>query len=114
MKEFLDYPEFTVVATYKKLVIGCALMTPTSYIAYFVVHPDWQHAGIANSMLHHLIRVSPLKDLTLHVSASNPAMILYQKAGFKAEEFIVQFFDKYLPPKDQSMNKNAFLLRLRK
>ncbi|KAK6489896.1 cysteine-rich protein 2-binding protein-like isoform X1 [Huso huso] len=29
------------------------------------------------------------KDVTLHVSASNPAMLLYQKFGFKTEEYIL-------------------------
>ncbi|MGH0169772.1 UNVERIFIED_CONTAM: hypothetical protein FKN15_059642 [Acipenser sinensis] len=29
------------------------------------------------------------KDVTLHVSASNPAMLLYQKFGFKTAEYIL-------------------------
>jgi len=29
------------------------------------------------------------KDVTLHVSASNPAMMLYQKFGFKAEKLVL-------------------------
>jgi ribosomal protein S18 acetylase RimI-like enzyme len=51
--------------------------------------------------------------VTLHVSATNPAMLLYQGFGFKAEEFIINFYDKYLPPESR-MCKHAFLMRLRK
>lgn len=40
-------------------------------------------------------------------------MILYQKFGFKPEEFIADFYDKYYP--DDSVEcKHAFLLRLRR
>lgn len=53
------------------------------------------------------------KDVTLHVSASNPAMLLYQKFGFKAEEYILDFYDKYYPV-DSSECRHAFFLRLRR
>ena len=46
--EALDYPDFSVVVTYGRLVIGCAFMTPGAYISYVVVHPDWRGAGIAS------------------------------------------------------------------
>ena len=57
-------------------------------------------------------------DLTLHVSVTNPALILYQKYGFKAEEFIINFYDKYMAAnssKDSSssVSKNAFFIRLK-
>ena len=51
------------------------------------------------------------KDITLHVSASNPAMLLYQKFGFKPEEFILDFYDKYFPV-DSVDCRHAFFLRL--
>lgn len=53
------------------------------------------------------------KDVTLHVSASNPAMLLYQKFGFKAEEYILDFYDKYYPV-DSPECRHAFFLRLRR
>lgn len=53
------------------------------------------------------------KDVTLHVSASNPAMLLYQKFGFKSEEYILDFYDKYYPL-DSKECKHAFFLRLRR
>lgn len=53
------------------------------------------------------------KDVTLHVSASNAAMLLYQKFGFKAEEYILDFYDKYYPV-DSAECRHAFFLRLRR
>ena len=38
--------------------------------------------------------------------------LLYNRFGFKAEEFIVGFYDAYLDPKSRA-SKNAFRLRLR-
>jgi ribosomal protein S18 acetylase RimI-like enzyme len=82
-------------------------------------------------MLFHLISRNPNKDITLHVSTNNPAMVvllrsllstlsdpsptklLYNRFGFKAEEFIVGFYEDYLDPQSR-MSKNAFRLRLRR
>ncbi|KAJ1976366.1 hypothetical protein H4R34_004005 [Dimargaris verticillata] len=113
MNEALLNPEYSVVVLYKRLVIGCAFMTPDAYLTYITVAPGWEGAGIGSFMLYHLNQVSVGKDITLHVSANNPAMILYQGYGFKPEQFIVNFYDKYLP-EDSRLSKNAFLLRLRR
>ena len=51
------------------------------------------------------------KDITLHVSANNPAVLLYQKFGFKVEEHIHNFYDKYLPSNSTEC-KHALFLRL--
>lgn len=51
------------------------------------------------------------KDITLHVSATNSAICLYQKFGFKIEEVVLDFYDKYLPP-DSPYSHHAFFLRL--
>ncbi|CAG8551929.1 5015_t:CDS:10 [Acaulospora morrowiae] len=113
VSENLLFPDFSVVAMYKRLIIGCGFMTPEAYITYIAVLPGWQKSGIGQFMLYHLIQTNMGKDVTLHVSANNPAMILYQKFGFKPEEFIVNFYDKYLP--DGSLEcKNAFFVRLRR
>jgi len=83
-------------------------------------------------MLYLLISQNPKKDIILHVSANNPAMVslvtlnvqssmimiyiydqlLYNRFGFKAEEFIVGFYESYMSANSRG-SKNAFRLRLR-
>lgn len=60
--ESLSYPDFTVVALYKKLVIGCGFLVPDvshneAYISFLAVRKEWQRAGIASFMLYHLVQV---------------------------------------------------------
>ncbi|KAF9399209.1 Cysteine-rich protein 2-binding protein, partial [Mortierella sp. AD011] len=112
MTEALQYPEYSVVVLYKRLVVGCAFMTPEGYITYVAVSAGWEKAGIGQFMLYHLIQASNGKDITLHVSANNPAMIMYQKFGFKPEQFLINFYKEYLP-QDSLMCHNAFFVRLR-
>ena len=114
VSESLAFPDFSIVALYKRLVVGCAFMMPDGYITYFHVRKGWERAGIGSSMLFHLIQKasSTFNDVTLHVSANNPAMLLYQRFGFKAEGFFVDFYSKYYPS-DSNTCKNAFFLRLR-
>lgn len=52
------------------------------------------------------------RDITLHVSPNNPAMILYQKFGFKIEEFVQNFYENYISA-ESNLSKHAFFLRLR-
>jgi len=52
------------------------------------------------------------RDITLHVSPNNPAMILYQKFGFKIEEYVQNFYVNYFPT-ESPMSKHAYFLRLR-
>ncbi|ORZ16651.1 hypothetical protein BCR41DRAFT_352901 [Lobosporangium transversale] len=113
MTEALQYPEYSVVVLYKRLVVGCAFMTPEGYITYVVVSAGWEKAGIGQFMLYHLMQASEGKDITLHVSANNPAMIMYQKFGFKPEQFLINFYKEYLP-QDSVMCHNAFFVRLRR
>ncbi|RKP03713.1 hypothetical protein CXG81DRAFT_23685 [Caulochytrium protostelioides] len=114
VSENLLCPDYTIVATYRqKLVVGVALMTPEGYITYIAVRAGWDKAGIGRFMLYFLISAIGKKDVTLHVSANNSAMLLYQTFGFKPEGFIVGFYDQYLPA-DSSLCKNAFLVRLRR
>ncbi|KIJ55128.1 hypothetical protein M422DRAFT_41196 [Sphaerobolus stellatus SS14] len=105
----------TIIATYKRLVVGAAFLSSPeeTYITYVVVRPGWESVNIASTMLYLLIDANPRRDITLHVSASNPAMLLYNKLGFKAEEFVVGFYDDYLPRESKAC-KNAFRLRLRR
>lgn len=50
------------------------------------------------------------KDITLHVSADNDAIFLYQKFGFKIEDYIFNFYDKYMLL-DAPESRHAFFLR---
>ena len=116
--ECLQYPDFSCVVLYRKCVIGFAFMVPDvkcneAYISFLFTHPEWRGAGIATFMVYHLIQTCMGKDVTLHVSASNSAMLLYQKFGFKSEEFVLDFYDKYFPI-DSTECRHAFFLRLKR
>lgn len=116
LSECLQYPDFSCVALYRKLIIGFAFMVPDvkyneAYITFIFCHPDWRRAGIATFMLYHLIQTCMGKDVTLHVSATSSAVFLYQKFGFKVEELIHDFYDKYLPP-DSKECRHALFFRL--
>jgi len=116
--ECTQYPDFTVVALYGHLIVGCGFLTPDvkpceAYISFLFVHPDFQRAGIATFMLYHLIQTCMGKDVTLHCSVDNPAVLLYQKFGFKVEEFCLDFYSKYYPVKHY-LSKHAFFMRLKR
>ncbi|KAF8319208.1 hypothetical protein F5887DRAFT_1033845 [Amanita rubescens] len=104
----------TIVATYKKMVIGVAILSSPqeTYITYLAVKVGWDNSRIARAMLYHLIAMNPGKDITLHVSTNNTAMLLYNLFGFKAEEFVAGFYEDYLNEQSRA-SKNAFKLRLR-
>ncbi|PRD26051.1 UNVERIFIED_CONTAM: Cysteine-rich protein 2-binding protein [Trichonephila clavipes] len=115
MSECLEYPDFSCVVLYKKLIIGFAFMLPDvkyneAYISFIFCHPEWRQSGIGSCMLYHLIQTCMGKDVTLHVSASNAALFLYEGIGFEVEELIYDFYDKYLPP-DSKECRHALLLR---
>ena len=118
LSECLQYPDFTCVVLYGKLVIGCGFMTPDvkvneAYISFLLVHPDFQRCCIGKIMLYHLIQSCMGKDVTLHVSVDNPAMLLYQTMGFKAERYCLDFYRHYYP-EGHYLSKNAYFMRLRK
>ncbi|KAJ2775901.1 hypothetical protein IWQ57_000058 [Coemansia nantahalensis] len=113
VSEALQYPEFSVVALYRRRVVGCAFLTPDAYVTYVAVAAGWEGAGIAKYMVYHLTRTLPTKDVTLHVSATNPAMLLYQQLGFKPETYVTGFYRDYLP-KDSRACPHAFFMRLRR
>lgn len=116
LSDSLQYPDFSCVALYRKVIIGFAFMVPDvkyneAYITFIFCHPEWRRAGIATFMLYHLIQTCMGKDVTLHVSATSSAAFLYQKFGFKVEELIQDFYDKYLPPESKEC-RHALFLRL--
>lgn len=45
------------------------------------------------------------------MACNSPAVIFYQKFGFKIEEFIKNFYDKYYSD-SQNLSKDAFFMRL--
>jgi len=116
ISDSFDYkPErCTVIATYRRLVVGVAIMSSPqdAYITYLAVKAGWDNSQIATTMLYHLISLNPRRDITLHVSTNNPALLLYNRFGFKAEGFIAGFYENYLD-KGARASKNAFRLRLR-
>lgn len=105
----------SVIAMYGKTVIGAALLSSPqeTYITYLAVRAGWHNCQIATTMLYHLIMLNPHRDITLHVAANNPAMLLYNRFGFKAEEFITGFYEDYLDSQSRA-SMNAFRLRLRR
>lgn len=50
--------------------------------------------------------------ITIKVPDHDPKKLLYNRFGFKAEEFVVGFYGDYLDPQSR-LSKNAFRLRLR-
>ncbi|KAJ7173505.1 hypothetical protein C8R46DRAFT_1161374 [Mycena filopes] len=116
VSDSLEYsPErCTIVAAYGHLVVGVGIISSPreTYITYLAVRAGWDNTQIATTMLYHLITLNPHQDITLHVSANNSAMLLYNRFGFKAEEFVAGFYDAYLDPQSRA-SKNAFRLRLR-
>ena len=49
----------------------------------------------------------------LNTKPMGALQLLYNRFGFKAEEFVVGFYEDYLDPQSRA-SKNAFRLRLRR
>lgn len=121
MVEYLDYPDFGIVIMYKKMIIGCGFITPDAYITYMLIHPEWRGNAIGKRLLFLLLNRPSIRvqDVTLHVGIDNFAMTLYQEFGFKSEEFIENFYDKYYTSTNDSSytstsSKHAVFMRLRR
>ena len=68
LSECLQFPDFSCVAVYKKIVVGFAFLVPDvsyvdAYVSFIFTHPEWRRVGIAKFMLYHLIQVRILKIL---------------------------------------------------
>ncbi|KAF2884371.1 hypothetical protein ILUMI_21820 [Ignelater luminosus] len=116
VSDTLQYPDFSCVVLYRKLIIGFAFLIPDvkineSYLSFIFTRPGWRNSGIAKFMLYHLIQTSIGKDITLHVSQSNPALFLYQKFGFKVEYVVLDFYNRYMRD-DTRESKHAYFCRL--
>lgn len=116
LTECLQYPDFSCVVLYKKLIVGFAFIVPDvkvheNYISFIFVRPGWRNIGVGKFMIYHLIQTSMGKDITLHVAINNPGLFLYQKFGFKVEHVELNFYEKYLR-NDSFESKHAFFCRL--
>ena len=108
----------TVITMYDHLVVGAAFLSSPqeTYITYLVVRAGWENAQIATyftfffsvptsrteldprrTMLYHLIALHPHRDITLHVSANNPAMVrhclpsfIFRECSYRRWSAIVQ------------------------
>lgn len=124
--ESADFPDYSILAVYNTwLIVGAALLDPDGYLSHLFVRPDWSNAGIGHALLLHSLHSAPPRDITLHCSATNPAMLLYNQFGFKPEQYIVGHYEKHYAMAEQSeecralstvlpFSKNAFLMRLRR
>ena len=115
--EALDHPDFSCVVLHRKTVVAFAFLLLSvshveAYLTFLYTRPEFRGAGIAKFILYHLIQSCSSRDIVLHVSADNAAaVLLYQSFGFKIEERVSDFYDKYLPP-DCEKSKHALFLRL--
>ncbi|KAK9505304.1 hypothetical protein O3M35_009392 [Rhynocoris fuscipes] len=112
----LDYPEFSCIALYKRIIVGFGLMSPgehlnDAYVSYLLVRPEWRKCGIATFILYHLTQTCMTWNITLHVSPTNQSTILYQKFGFKSHLLLRNFYDKYTPALS-NQSKHAFYMKL--
>ncbi|XP_058030589.1 cysteine-rich protein 2-binding protein isoform X2 [Ahaetulla prasina] len=67
LSECLQYPDFSVVVLYKKVIVAFGFMVPDvkyneAYISFLFVHPEWRRSGIATFMIYHLIQVASAPD----------------------------------------------------
>lgn len=76
LSECLQYPDFSVVVLYKKVVVGFGFMVPDvkyneAYISFLLVHPEWRRAGIGTFMIYHLIQVRLRQRVLVAATASS-------------------------------------------
>lgn len=112
----LEFPEFSCIVTYKKIIVGFGLMSPgehlnDAYISYLLVRPGWRRCGIATFILYHLTQTCMTWNITLHVSPTNESILLYQKFGFKSHLLLRNFYDKYTPALS-NQSKHALYMKL--
>ncbi|KYB26599.1 Cysteine-rich protein 2-binding protein-like Protein [Tribolium castaneum] len=62
LTESLQYPDFSCVVLYKKLIVAFAFLVPNvkyteNYVSFIFTRPGWRNVGIGKFMLYHLIQV---------------------------------------------------------
>lgn len=71
VSESLLYPDYSIVALYRRVVVGCAFMMPECYITYFMVRPGWQRSGIGRFMLFYLTQVFKIWVMMIWYNSSH-------------------------------------------
>jgi hypothetical protein len=56
VSECLHYPDYSVVALHRRLVVGCAFVTPMGYVTHIATHPEWRGLGLGAMMLFLLLK----------------------------------------------------------
>lgn len=112
----MQYPEFSCVVFYGKLVVGFGYLTPgghrnEGYINFLFVRPHWRRCGIGGFILYLLRQQCLYWTLTLHVSPKSEALNLYHKFGFKICSRITNFYADYVISNSQD-DKDALFMKL--
>lgn len=86
LSECLQYPDFSVVVLYKKVIIAFGFMVPDvkyneAYISFLFVHPEWRRAGIATFMIYHLIQVMKKSRVSAELLAPPPSLCAHACVG---------------------------------
>lgn len=84
LSECLQYPDFSVVVLYKKVIIAFGFMVPDvkyneAYISFLFVHPEWRRAGIATFMIYHLIQVTKKSHVSAKELALPPSLCVHMQ-----------------------------------
>jgi hypothetical protein len=102
ISECLQYPDYTIVALYGKLIVGFAFLVPNSshneaYLSFIFVHPDWRNSRCKDSielsnqislsqyMLYYLLNVKFIRSLIYIILYS------YLMKRFKITYYIIKF-----------------------
>lgn len=76
------------------LIAGCCHKNISASILKVAVHPEHRRKGIATNLVHQLVEILKGRNITeidvIVMDACKPAVLLYQKVGFKTVSTIPQ------------------------
>lgn len=83
---------FVILAQENTALLGAAVMcktgmdsfVPENLLVYLAVHHDYRGEGIGKTLLGKALDFAK-GDVALHIEADNPAVKLYEEAGFQAK-----------------------------
>ncbi len=82
---------FILLTKDKNKIIGAVVVNhtgegyvPENILVYIATHQDYREKGIAKELMKKTLSLTK-GDITLHVEAENPAMLLYKKVGFASK-----------------------------
>lgn len=114
LTDWLATPDYTIVAVYRRVVVGLAALSPDGYLCFLWTAPGlWRRGGVGKVLLWMATQILPPgRDVTLHVGADNDAALaLYTSFGFIPESKVIDHFRGYIPP-DRPGSLDAWFLRL--